>query len=113
MPSRFLETVDYLRLPHLARYIKALLIRSERAELNPVKDQERQRQIAPYQEALRELRNRPALSPAARHQIEIFQWMIEEFKVSLFAQELGTAIPVSPKRLDRQIGNCAAGALID
>jgi len=29
--------------------------------------------------------------------------MIEEFKVSLFAQELGTAIPVSPKRLDQQL----------
>jgi ATP-dependent helicase HrpA len=30
-------------------------------------------------------------------------WMIEEFKVSLFAQELGTAVPISPKRLDEQL----------
>jgi hypothetical protein len=34
--------------------------------------------------------------------------MIEEFKVSLFAQELGTAVPVSPKRLDQQLQNLTA-----
>ena len=32
-----------------------------------------------------------------------FRWMIEEFKVSLFAQELGTAQPVSAKRLDEKL----------
>jgi hypothetical protein len=32
--------------------------------------------------------------------------MVEEYKVSLFAQELGTAIPVSPQRLDRQLAAC-------
>jgi ATP-dependent helicase HrpA len=103
MPARFLERVDYEQLPHLLRYLKALLIRSERAALNPVKDQERLRQIAPYQEALNKLRARPSQSSAARRQIEIFRWMIEEFRVSLFAQELGTAMPISAKRLDQQL----------
>ena len=32
-----------------------------------------------------------------------FRWMFEEFKASVFAQELGTAFPVSPKRLDEQL----------
>jgi ATP-dependent helicase HrpA len=103
MPARFLERVEYDRLPHLARYLKALLIRTERAALNPVKDQERLRQVAPYQDALRKLRARPQLSPAARREMETFRWLIEEFKVSLFAQELGTAMPVSAKRLDQQL----------
>ena len=44
---------------------------------------------------------KPASAEVAR-QREIFRWMVEEFKVSLFAQELGTAYPVSPKRLDEQ-----------
>jgi ATP-dependent helicase HrpA len=38
-----------------------------------------------------------------QREIETFRWMIEEFKVSLFAQELGTAMPISPKRLDQQL----------
>jgi ATP-dependent helicase HrpA len=103
MPTRFLDRMEYARLPHLARYLKALLIRSERAALNPVKDQERLRQIAPYQESLNKLRTQTSQSPAARREIETFRWMIEEFKVSLFAQELGTAMPVSAKRLDQQL----------
>ena len=103
MPARFLDRIEYDRLPHLSRYLKALLIRSERAALNPAKDQERLRQIAPYQTALDKLQAQPPRSQAVRQEIETFRWMIEEFKVSLFAQELGTAMPVSPKRLDQQL----------
>jgi ATP-dependent helicase HrpA len=103
VPSRFLERIAYDRLTHLPRYLKALLIRAERAALNPTKDQERLRQLAPYQDALKKLQTEPARSPDAQRQREAFRWMIEEFKVSLFAQELGTAMPVSPKRLDQQL----------
>jgi ATP-dependent helicase HrpA len=42
-------------------------------------------------------------SLAMRREIETFRWMIEEFKVSVFAQELGTAMPISPTRLDQQL----------
>jgi ATP-dependent helicase HrpA len=41
VPSRFLERIAYDRLAHLPRYLKALLIRAERAALNPAKNQER------------------------------------------------------------------------
>jgi ATP-dependent helicase HrpA len=101
--SRFLERIAYDRLTHLARYLKALLIRAERAALNPAKDQERLRQLAPYQDALKKLQAQPPRSPEAQRQREAFRWMVEEFKVSLFAQEVGTAMPVSPKRLDQQL----------
>jgi len=101
--SSFLERVTYDRLTHLPRYLKALLIRAERAALNPAKDQERLRQLAPYRDALKELQAQPARSPEAQRQLEAFRWMVEEFKVSLFAQEVGTAMPVSPKRLDQQL----------
>ena len=95
--------MPYERLPHLPRYLKALLIRAERAALNPAKNQERLRQLAPYVDALKELEARPSPTLEARRQIEAFRWMVEEFKVSLFAQELGTAMPVSPQRLARQL----------
>ena len=101
--SRFLERISYDRLTHLPRYLKALLIRAERAALNPAKNQERLRQLAPYQDALKKLQAQPPRSPEAQRQREAFRWMVEEFKVSLFAQELGTAMPVSPKRLDQQL----------
>ncbi|HEY9509188.1 MAG TPA: DUF3418 domain-containing protein, partial [Verrucomicrobiae bacterium] len=101
--SDFLKRISYDRLPQLPRYLKALLTRIERAALNPVKDQERQRQIAPFQDALKKLQAQPPRSAEARRELETFRWMIEEFKVSLFAQELGTAMPVSAKRLDQQL----------
>ncbi len=103
VPPRFLERVPFDRLVHLPRYLKALLTRGERAALNPVKDAERARQVAPYRDALLKLQSRPARDERVRREIEDFRWMVEEFKVSLFAQELGTAVPVSPKRLDQQL----------
>jgi ATP-dependent helicase HrpA len=103
VPARFLERIEYERLPHLLRYLKALLIRSERAALNPAKDQERVGQIAPYKAEFAKLQAKTSASPESQRQIETFRWMFEEFKVSLFAQELGTAMPVSAKRLDQQL----------
>jgi ATP-dependent helicase HrpA len=103
IPERFLERISYEQLAHLPRYLKALLVRAERASLNPAKDQERLRQLAPYIAALKQLEAKTGLSLEGRKQVAAFRWMVEEFKVSLFAQELGTAIPVSPQRLDRQL----------
>jgi len=103
LPKNFLETIPYSRLPELPRYLKALLIRMERATLNPVKDQERARQLLPFAEALQKFTASPPSSPEAQQCLDEFRWMVEEFKVSLFAQELGTAFPVSGKRLEEQM----------
>jgi ATP-dependent helicase HrpA len=103
VPARFLERIEYDRLPHLPRYLKALLIRAERAALNPAKNQDRLRQLSPYLDALKKLQAQSLGSLRAARQTEVFRWLVEEFKVSLFAQELGTAVPVSPKRLDQQL----------
>jgi len=103
LPARFLERIAYERLPHLPRYLKALLVRAERAALNPAKDRERLHRLAPYVEALKQLAARPPRTPAAQRELDAYRWMVEEYKVSLFAQELGTALPVSPQRLDRQL----------
>ncbi len=46
----------------------------------------------------------PYASGEKRQALEEFAWMIEEYKVSLFAQELKTAIPVSRKRIDARMG---------
>jgi ATP-dependent helicase HrpA len=101
VPSRFLEHVPFERLSHMPRYLKALLLRIERAQANPLRDQERSRQVAPYLGGLERLRQVNNPSRRARQSIEEFRWLIEEFKVSLHAQELGTSVPVSAKRLDQ------------
>lgn len=103
LPQNFLEVISFKRLADLPRYLKALRIRCERASLNPVKDQERARLVAPYLAALARLKAAPPGSAIPQASLEEFRWMIEEFKVSVFAQELGTAISVSPKRLDEQL----------
>ena len=104
LPKNFLETTPFDQLAHFPRYLKAMLTRAERAALNPQKDLERARQLAPFVQALRELQAKPQISTTARRDIEEFRWLIEEFKVSLFAQELGTAVPISAKRLSEHLG---------
>ncbi len=103
LPRNFLATTSFTQLAHFPRYLKALTTRLERAKLNPVKDRERALQIQPYVVALKNLTNQPPKSTRARERVQEFRWMVEEFKVSLFAQELGTAAPVSPQRLDHQL----------
>ena len=105
LPGNFLAVIPFAQLAHVPRYLKALSTRMERAKLNPVKDKERAQQIAPYLEALKKIRANPAKPAGTRKLQEEYRWMVEEFKVSLFAQELGTAFPVSPARLDRHLQN--------
>ncbi|HTI70761.1 MAG TPA: ATP-dependent RNA helicase HrpA [Candidatus Limnocylindria bacterium] len=103
LPPDFLETTSFDRLQQFPRYLKALHTRVDRAAHNPAKDQERARLIAPYTEALRKLQSRDNLTAEANRLVDEFRWLVEEYKVSVFAQELGTAIPVSPKRLDQHL----------
>ncbi|PTY00044.1 ATP-dependent RNA helicase HrpA [Verrucomicrobia bacterium LW23] len=86
----FLSRTPHSQLPHLQRYLKAVQVRAERASLNPAKDADKARPLEPFA-------NKEAQVPEARRQA--FRWMLEEFRVSLFAPELGTAYPVSPQRL--------------
>ena len=103
LPPRVLEQISFERLKELPRYLKALLTRLERAALNPQKDSERAAQLAPYAQVVAGFAAKPSNVPEVRALQEEFRWLVEEFKVSLFAQELGTAIPISAKRLDLKL----------
>jgi len=99
LPPKFLLQVPLSRLEHLPRYLKGLLLRAERFSLNPVRDKERQALIAPFLQTLAGLRQEKSPNPDFKREVEEFRWLLEEFKISTFAQELGTVQPVSPKRL--------------
>ncbi len=107
MPPDFLDHYTYERLQDLQRYLKALAIRAERAALNPIKDLEKAKLLAPYLAALPNLRAQ-ARTVEARQAVQTYVRALEEFKISVFAQELGTAFPVSPARLDELLRKVAA-----
>lgn len=91
VPPDFLIRIPHARLPHIPRYLKAILVRAERAAPHPAKDTERARLLLPYAGWEKVV---------AEENRETFRWLLEEYRVSIFAQELGTAVPVSPKRLE-------------
>lgn len=95
LPPDFLCHTPYDQLAQVPRYLRAMKLRCERMRKNPAKDRERARQLAPYVKATRELADREGGAA--------LRWLVEEFRVSLFAQELGTAEPVSAVKLDRAI----------
>ena len=101
LPDDFLARVPFQRLSHLIRYLKAVEVRAERAATDPRKDTQKAELIAVYQSQLEKLA-RETNSPERAAQIEELRWMLEEYRVSVFAQELGTAHPISPKRLDKK-----------
>ena len=90
VPPDFLAKTPPAQLAHLPRYLRAVKIRAERAALNPGKDAEKARQLAPFA-------NWQKCVPP--EECETFRWLLEEYRVSIFAQELGTSGPVSEKRL--------------
>ena len=106
MPEDFLERYRMERLSHVPRYLRALEIRAERGTYNPDKDREKEALLTPLKAVLK--KNLPDITSGAassekRRAFEEFFWMVEEYKVSVFAQELKTAIPVSAKRLDKKM----------
>ena len=96
----FLRRTPPDALAHFPRYLDAMLLRAERALRDPAKDQARMLELTPFTQALEAIRGTPAF---ADPRWQALRWEMEELRVSLFAQELGTPTPVSPKRLARQL----------
>ena len=94
----FPRNVPLAQLRHYRRYLKGAAVRLERARLNARGDLEKEANFEPYWEQYREAaKNRSGkFHPLA---LADYRWMLEEYRVSLFAQELHTPEPVSPKRL--------------
>ena len=96
----FLRELGPARLVHYPRYLKAMRLRGERLRLDPARDQSRMLQVQPY---WREYLRAGASGGSDATALDALRWLIEELRVSLFAQELGTAEPVSAKRMQRAL----------
>ena len=103
LPPDFLKSIPYTQLQHLPRYLKAMSIRAERLAVSLPKDQGKMEKITPYLNQWKSLHETRSLSESQQSAVRELYWMLEEYKVSLFAGELRTAIPISCKRLDKYL----------
>ena len=103
LETGFLRELPTARLVHYPRYLKAMRLRAERLRQDPTRDQQRMLQVLPYWREYLKLRAEGA------EPLDELRWLIEEWRVSLFAQELKTPEPVSAKRLARALEACKLG----
>jgi ATP-dependent helicase HrpA len=97
--KRFLSQTPWAPLQHLPRYLKAVVLRLEKWRSDPARDATRLSELRPLEQ--RWLRRLAELKGAPHARMDEYRWLLEELRVSLFAQELRTPQPVSTKRLDK------------
>jgi ATP-dependent helicase HrpA len=88
----------WLRLP---RYVQAIRLRWERAAADPGRDRARQLQVNQLLQDCVNLMQKNGASVRTDSELETYRWLLEEFRISLFAQELKTVQPVSAERLGK------------
>ena len=99
VPRRFIADTPWTSLQHLPRYLKAIVLRLDKLRADPARDAARMAEArAQDQRYWRLVAERKGHVDA---RMQEFRWLLEELRVSLFAQELRTPQPVSTKRLDR------------
>ncbi len=99
LPADFLLTRSHEQMMHTGRYLQALAIRLQRAEQDPAKDAQKQKRLTTAVNRLTHIHEFSTHNPECRKSIALYRTMVEEFRVSVFAPEIGTAMPVSEKRL--------------
>ncbi|HSI52460.1 MAG TPA: ATP-dependent RNA helicase HrpA [Ramlibacter sp.] len=97
--KRFLSATPWTQLQHFARYLKAITLRLDKLRADPARDATRLSELRPQEQ--RYWRLVAERKGAADERMQEFRWLLEELRVSFFAQELRTPQPVSVKRLDK------------
>ena len=97
--KRFIADTPYERLQHVPRYLKAINLRIEKLRSNPARDAQCMAQLQPLNQAWQKLCQ--AQQGNSDPRVEEFAWLMQELRVSLFAQELKTPVIVSVKRLEK------------
>ena len=99
MGKRFLAETPWPQLPHLTRYLKAITLRLDKYRADPARDAARLAELRPLEQKYwRLVAERKGVLDDRMLE---FRWLLEELRVSFFAQELRTPQPVSAKRLDK------------
>ncbi|HNG80343.1 MAG TPA: DUF3418 domain-containing protein, partial [Burkholderiaceae bacterium] len=99
VPKRFVASTAWAQLAHLPRYLKAIVLRLDKWRADPARDAQKIAELRPLEQ--RYLRRLAELKGAGDARLAEYRWLLEELRVSFFAQELRTPQPVSVKRLDK------------
>ncbi|PZU49764.1 MAG: ATP-dependent RNA helicase HrpA [Microbacterium sp.] len=99
----FVARTGLARLAHLPRYLQGALVRVQGLADNPGRDRQRQTEFERAANAYAETGGTIPLEPEAAPGITRARWLLEELRVSLFAQQLGTAEPVSLQRVTKAL----------
>ncbi|HEI8864938.1 TPA: ATP-dependent RNA helicase HrpA [Serratia odorifera] len=104
----FVTNNGWKRLPDTLRYLQAIERRLEKLAIDPHRDRAQMLRVEQVQQAWQQWLNK--LPPKRREDDEVkeVRWMIEELRVSLFAQQLGTPYPISDKRILQTIEQLSA-----
>jgi len=99
MPKGFVAAAPWVQLQHYARYLKAITTRLDKLRADPARDAAKLQELQPLEQRYWRLVAERKGQQDAR--MQEYRWMLEELRVSFFAQELRTPYPVSTKRLDK------------
>ena len=107
LAAGFATRTPWAQWPRLPIYLKAMTLRLEKYSGNPARDAAREADIQELEQMWQEKTDGLVKQgQPVSDDLAAFKWMIEELRVSLFAQELKTPYPVSVKRLLRELTNC-------
>ncbi|HEX4325578.1 MAG TPA: ATP-dependent RNA helicase HrpA [Burkholderiales bacterium] len=103
LPKNFITAMPHAQLTHYPRYLKAVTSRIDKLRADPVRDTRLMAEMTPLLQNWQRANIAQARQGAAGRdaRLEEFRWLLEELRVSLYAQELRTPMPVSVKRLSK------------
>jgi ATP-dependent helicase HrpA len=103
LPDNFLPATPWIWLVHFPRYLKAMTLRLRKIGTTGLaRDRQAHDQVAPRWQEFKERAADHRKRSIDDSELTLYRWMVEELRVSLFAQELGTSLAISPQRLDKQ-----------
>ncbi|MGF1807528.1 DUF3418 domain-containing protein, partial [Aliivibrio sifiae] len=102
----FATECGWKRLTDIHRYMKAIERRMEKLPIDPNRDRVHLLKVESINNEYKELLNKIPKGQPIPDKVKDIRWMIEELRVSYFAQQLGTPYPVSDKRVKNAIADC-------
>ena len=97
--KRFVLETPYTQLQHFTRYLKAIVLRLDKLREDPARDASKMAELKPWEQKYwRLVAERKGVTD---ERMQAYRWLLEELRVSFFAQELRTPQPVSVKRLEK------------
>jgi len=99
MPKNFIAVAPWAQLAHYARYLKAITLRLDKYRADPARDAAKLAELRPQEQ--RYWRLVAERKGQVDSRMQELRWLLEELRVSFFAQELRTPQPVSVKRLEK------------